>query len=209
MTPRYSLAAVSAAAIFGAAVNADVARRPERPRDTPELAAVRLQVTDWADSPRLTAEKLVAQYGAPDESTPSMLMWNNLRDGPWKRIVLHRYEVPHLFPYPHTDFLEQVLDYAVPLERVGDLVAFDGSLAVDRTRGELIARCNSEKTNYAIINVANAIVAGRISVEIARQQLADAVLGADPKTVKLTEKLQFEPVSIGAATDVDRPTDDL
>src|SRR4051794_35929041 len=59
----------------------------------------------WSGMPRETATKLIAKYGQPNEATPSMLVWNN--NGEWKRTILYRDEIPHSFPSPHTDFLEQ------------------------------------------------------------------------------------------------------
>ncbi len=47
----------------------------------------------------------------------------------------------------HTDLLEQFIDYKVPLDKYDDLAKFDGSVGVNRTKGELSARCDAEAHN--------------------------------------------------------------
>lgn len=77
------------------------------------------------------SRSLIEQYGPPDEATPMQLIWHG--NGLWKRTV----EIPHKFPTAHTDFVSQYIDYQVPPEKVSDLVAFDGSVLIDRTAGEM------------------------------------------------------------------------
>lgn len=48
------------------------------------------------------------------------------------------------WPKAHTDFLTQYIDYRVPPEQAHLVAMFDGSILVDRTRGEVAARCDSE-----------------------------------------------------------------
>ena len=50
----------------------------------------------------------------------------------------------HHWPTPHTDFLTQYIDYRVPPQQAHLVAMFDGSILVDRTRGEVAARCDSE-----------------------------------------------------------------
>jgi hypothetical protein len=45
-------------------------------------------------------------------------------------------------PAPHTEFLPQYIDYRVPPE-LAQLILFDGSILVDRTWGEVAARCDA------------------------------------------------------------------
>lgn len=47
------------------------------------------------------------------------------------------------WPKAHTDFLTQYINYRVPPEQAHLVAMFDGSILVDRTRGE-VARCDSE-----------------------------------------------------------------
>jgi hypothetical protein len=53
--------------------------------------------------------------------------------------------VEHQFPVPHIDSVESFIDYAVPPEKVSALAEFDGSVIVDRTAGEVSARCHDEQ----------------------------------------------------------------
>ena len=100
------------------------------------------------------------------------MIWHH--NGPWKRTVLLNQGVPHHFPKPHIDILQQTVEYRIPPAKVNELVEFDGSLVVDRTRGELSARCDSEESNLLAINLAHEIISGKRDVKSARLLCAEA-----------------------------------
>jgi hypothetical protein len=122
-----------------------------------------------AENPRESAARLIDYYGPPDETTPSMLVWRRTNDG-WKRTVLSREEVPHDSPAHHTDYLEQFIDYRVPVDRFSALAEFDGSVMIERTKGEISARCAGTSMNFVAINLAHDIVTGKRSVKEARDE---------------------------------------
>jgi hypothetical protein len=126
-------------------------------------------IKDWPKEPRESATRLIEYYGQPDEYSPSQLVWHNTKDG-WKRTVLSREEVPHDFPAHHTDFLEQFINYRVPIEMFSPLAEYDGSVIVERTKGELSARCGGTSMNFVAINLANDIITGKRSVAEARDE---------------------------------------
>jgi hypothetical protein len=134
-------------------------------------AAIESIIKDWPRNPRESAKRLVDYYGEPDEYTPSQLVWFRTGDG-WKRTVLSRTEVPHDFPAHHTDFLEQWIDYQVPVDMYSKLAEYDGSVIVERTKGELSARCGGTSMNFVAVNLAHDIVTGRRSVADARREYA-------------------------------------
>ncbi len=53
--------------------------------------------------------------------------------------------VPHDFPMPHPDLLEQFVDYQVPPDKFDELAQYDGSVIVERTKGEISARCTRRR----------------------------------------------------------------
>ncbi|HEY2818243.1 MAG TPA: hypothetical protein VGK44_14050 [Casimicrobiaceae bacterium] len=126
-------------------------------------------IKTWPRNPRESALRLIDHYGPPDETTAPMLVWRRTKDG-WKRTVLSREEVPHDFPSHHTDYLEQFIDYRVPVEQFSALAEFDGSVIVERTKGEISARCGGTSMNFVAINLANDIVSGKRSVKEARDE---------------------------------------
>ena len=128
-------------------------------------------VRQWPKNPREAAGRLVDYYGPPDEVSGSRLIWHDTRDG-WKRTELSSEEVPHDFPAHHTDYLEQFIDYRVPLEMYTPLAEFDGSVIVERTKGEMSARCGGTSMNFVALNLAHDIVTGKRSVEDARREYA-------------------------------------
>jgi hypothetical protein len=167
-----------------------------------ELRISRTTVNDvlakWSIRPRDAANKLIAKYGLPNEIAASRLTWFN--NGPWKRTIVFRKEVPHNFPKPHTDFVQQFIDYRVPADRFDDLAAYDGSVIAERTKGEISARCDKEEMNFLALNLANDIVNTTRSVEDARRFYADTAMafmkGEKPA---YTTGLQFTPQAAGTA----------
>jgi hypothetical protein len=135
---------------------------------TPPLEAA---IAGWPKEPRESARRLVDYYGPPDEYSHTQLIWHATHDG-WKRTVLTAEETPHEFPAHHTDFLEQFINYRVPVEMFSALAAYDGSVVADRTRGELSARCGGTSMNFVAVNLAHDIVSGTRTVTEAREEYA-------------------------------------
>jgi hypothetical protein len=167
---------------------------------SPEAAAwVQKHLAGW---PRLSmgvASDLITKYGVPGESNDRQLTWYD--NGPWKRTVLHREEVQHNFPLPHKDVLEQTVNYRVPADKVGDLVRYDGSLVIDRTRGELTVHCNNEQANILTLNIANDIVTGNRDVEQALAYHAQVVRGVQiGEHETYPDKLRFKAPQPASAT---------
>lgn len=132
-------------------------------------------IESWGDTPQEVARQMIDRYGPPNEATNSRLIWFD--NGPWKRTIVYRDEVPHNFPKPHTDLLEQFIDYRVPPDRFDDLALYDGSVVPERTKGEISARCDMEEMNFLALNLADEIVRGQRSVEDARETYARTALG--------------------------------
>jgi hypothetical protein len=123
-------------------------------------------LADWPEDAREAAQLVIDAYGEPHERSASEL--RRFGVGPWKRILAQRQTWNHEFPAPHIDCVESVIDYAVPPDRVADLARFDGSVMVERTTGELSARCHDEQANNLALGLAHDIVTGARSVDDAR-----------------------------------------
>jgi len=150
---------------------------------------------------------VIDKYGDPDEITDSQLIWN--RPGPWKRIVASKAFYQHNFPAPHNDSVESVLDYRVPVEKFSGLAEFDGSVMVERTTGEVSARCHDEQANFLALNLMHDIVTDAKSVAQARDYYAKEF--ADYRRKKPTpymDKLHFSPADQSAADPDDRVLSD-
>jgi hypothetical protein len=130
-------------------------------------------IAAWKEQPKKLARKLVQQYGQPNEITSERLVWHD--NGPWKRTELLNEEFAHNFPEPHIDSLLQAIPYRVPPELVSDVLKFDGSVVVERTRGELAARCDDERANYLALNLAHEVITRKKSVDEARRFYAETV----------------------------------
>ncbi|MEX2054613.1 MAG: hypothetical protein WD972_00385, partial [Candidatus Andersenbacteria bacterium] len=123
-------------------------------------------ISAWPRYSRKLAEVMTDRYGPPSEATPQMVMWQY--NGPWKRTQVHREGIPHNFPRPHFDVLSQTVDYRVPLDRYGEIGAFDGSIIIDRTAGEVTARCQTEEMNVLLLNLMHDIATGTIDARKGR-----------------------------------------
>ena len=127
-------------------------------------------IQNWPEESREAAQLVIDQYGEPDEAADSQLVWHGA--GPWKRIVASKAFHRHDFPAPHHDSIQTFIDYSVPAEKFSELAAFDGSVIVERTAGEVSARCHDEEANFLALNLMHDIVTGAKSVQQARDYYA-------------------------------------
>jgi hypothetical protein len=165
--------------------------------------SVAVLTRNWPAKSREAATTMTQKYGPPAEQTATMLVWHNT--GPWKRTIVYREEIPHSFPKPHTDLLEQFIDYRVPAEVFDELAAYDGSVIVERTKGEVSARCDKEEMNFLALNLTNDIVTGRRTVQQAREEYArQAMAFMNKQPAPYTEGLKFT-VPSGGTRDPDAP----
>ncbi len=161
-------------------------------------------VASWKQTPKEVAQKMISKYGQPQEVTTNRLIWHN--NGPWKFTELVNEEIPHDFPVPHKDMLYQAINYKVDSDRADELLEYDGSIILERTKGEIAARCDKEEANFLAINLANDIATGRKSVEDARRFYAESMM-AMMKENKIGDYLkgfQFK-VPSGDQGDRDKP----
>lgn len=169
-----------------------------------EKSSVEATIATWKVKPREVAQKLIGTYGLPDEATPQRLLWHN--KGPWKLTELVNEEIPHDFPIPHMDMLRQVIDYRVSdLEKIDDVVTYDGSVIVDRTKGELSARCDKEEANFLALNLAHDVASGKRNVADARSFYAAQVaqMLKEGKPTEYMQGFQFQ-VAKGNQGDPDK-----
>jgi predicted outer membrane protein len=159
----------------------------------------------WPAGPQLAAREMMEKYGIPHDVTDRRLIWRDV--GAFKRIQVTREELPHDFPLPHKDYLEHMISYKVPLDKVDEVLAFDASLGIYRVGGELTARCDHESNNVLTLNLAHDIITGKRSVAEARRAFGDIVmertLGKKPSYAMA---LQFRPHSPAAAAEPESPT---
>lgn len=167
----------------------------------PDAATVQTILAGWKAKPREVAGKIIAKYGRPQEANSQALVWRD--NGPWKRTILINEEIPHEFPIPHKDMLEQVINYRVEPEKSDELAEYDGSVIVERTRGEISARCDKEEANFLALNLANDIVTGKKSADEARTFYAEAVI--QKKHPEYMKGLVFTPATANAG-DPDQPS---
>ncbi len=156
-------------------------------------------IKDWPMASQKAVETTVKAYGEPSSSSANEIVWRNA--GIWEMIRISKDETPHNFPIDHTDFMKTTIYHKVPVDKMSELVAFDGSVTFDRTQGYLSARCDMEANNFLALNLAHDIINGKKTVEEARIAYGDIIkekmAGKNPDYMK---KLQFD-VETKAAAD--------
>jgi hypothetical protein len=158
-------------------------------------------IADWPKPQQNVARQMLDKYGPPNEATPTRLFWH--RNHPWKRTELTSDAVVHHWPTPHTDFLTQYIDYRVPPELTHLITMFDGSIVVDRTRGEVAARCDSEAANVLGLNMVHELVTGKRTVQEARHTSEQNTVAYNAgRAAPYAERLLFE-VPQGGTEDLD------
>ncbi len=131
-------------------------------------------IANWIPEVRMTAETTIAKYGQPNSATETELVW--WHNGPWKKTKLENVAIPHDFPGPHHDMLQQTIDWKINPSWVDDLGKYDGSVIVERTRGEVSARCDKEEANFLALNLTYDIVMKNRNVKQARAFYADTIM---------------------------------
>jgi hypothetical protein len=160
-------------------------------------------MTGWSEASKMAAHAMTKKYGQPDQKTPEKWIWKNT--GQWEKTVVYAKEFRHEFPMPHTDVMEQSINYKVPIDKFDDLAEYDGSVVCNRTNGKMSARCDKEGANFLAINLANDIATGKKDVKSARdfyaRSIKEFINGGKPEYM---QKLVFN-VPTGGTADLDKP----
>ncbi|HEY1283111.1 MAG TPA: hypothetical protein VGE96_01405 [Steroidobacteraceae bacterium] len=171
-----------------------------QPPSAEAQAWVQKHLAGWPQKTQRLGAQLVTKYGPPAEATERQVTWYG--NGPWKRTTLYKEEITHNFANPHKDVLEQTVSYRVPPDKVAAIAQFNGSIVVNRTRGEISSSSDSEDTNFLALNVADDIVRGSRDVEQAMSYYAQLIRA---KMIKEPERdlqaLHFTPPKSSEAAD--------
>lgn len=120
----------------------------------------------WPDASIKAAREMVEKHGDPQEVTSEELIWRNV--APFKKIVVHKTVYNHKFPLMHQNSLEHVVDYRASISKIDDIWRYNGSIVLDRTRGEMSSFAETEAGNILGLNLAHDIMTGRRGSENAR-----------------------------------------
>ncbi len=157
-------------------------------------------VAGWPMASRDAAMFMMNKYGAPAAISSDMIVWG--KTGPWKRTIVYKMEYQHNFPGPHTDVMQQWIDYKAPPAMFDKLAEYDGSVVMERTSGEMSARCDKEGANFLALNLANEVATGKRSVADARKMYGAQVMAMKAgKPAPYMEKLLFTPMRATGDTD--------
>ena len=164
------------------------------------MTHVQTTLNKWPKESKEAAQLVIDEYGEPEEVCDSTMTWH--KAGSWKRIIAYKDFDKHDFPAPHIDCVETFIDYKVPEEKVSELNVFDGSVVVNRTRGEISARCHDVQANSLALNLAHDVIGGKKTAQEARAYYAHEFLGYRKKEpTPYMDKLLFKPGEPGGDPD--------
>lgn len=199
---KRSLVLVASAALAAGAGLAAQSKAPET-KTAGSLKADQV-IVSWKATTQEVAKQMIAKYGEPHEVTANRLIWHN--SGPWKYSELVNEEIAHEFPVPHKDVLRQAISYKVDAGKADEILEYDGSVILERTKGEISARCDKEEANFLAINLTDDVAKGRRSVEDARRFYAESMMAMMKENKKndYLQGLRFQ-VAKGDQGDRDKP----
>lgn len=120
----------------------------------------------WPESSALAAKDMIAKYGNPTETTSESLIWRNF--APFKAIIVHKAVYSHRFPLLHQNSLEHIVDYKAPMDKIDDVWRYNGSIVLNRTKGEMSSFADNEAMNILALNLAHNVLTSRMGSEAAR-----------------------------------------
>lgn len=174
-----------------ACVNIAIFTNSVAAQERPNQAQMDQLMSGWPAAAKEAAMFMTKKYGPPAAVTSDFALWG--KTGPWKRTVVYGVEFPHEFPMHHTDVMQQWIDYKAPADKYDDLAMYDGSVVLERTSGEMSARCDKEGANFLALNLAHDIVSGKKSIDAARKMYGEQVMAMKAgKPAPYTEKLMFD-----------------
>ncbi len=203
-TMKDTIRMAGALAVAFCVLTADTASAQEMGKGPGRMNQAQMQrmMSGWPTASRDAAMFMTTKYGPPAAMTAEMAVWG--RTGPWKRTVVFAREYAHEFPAHHTDVMQQWVDYKAPADKYDELAAYDGSVVLERTSGEMSARCDKEGANFLALNLAHDLVMGKQTVEGARTMYGAQITAMKAKQpAPYTERLMFPPMS--NTNDPDRP----
>ena len=153
-------------------------------------AQVDRMVAAWPKASREAVAFLTKKYGQPAAVTADAAIRGTA--GLWKRTLVLREEVTHNVPMPHTDVMQQWVDYRAPAGKYDELAAYDGSVVMERIAGEMSARCDKEGANFLAVNLADEVARGKRSVDDARMKYGEQIMAMKAgKPAPCTTGLRF------------------
>jgi hypothetical protein len=93
--------------------------------------------------------------------------------------------------------LFQAISFRVPSVKFDGLAEHDGSVIVERSKGEIPARCGMEEAIFMALNLASGIVTGKKIVDDARKFYAEAMREMEHPEYKQSFLLQVARTDLG------------
>ncbi|MFI5363787.1 MAG: hypothetical protein ACHQ49_17640 [Elusimicrobiota bacterium] len=143
------------------------------------------ETSRWFPAAQSAARLMIDRYGPPQEASIFELRWNNT--APWKRIVVQ--------DDPRSPLVD-VVRFRVPADKLADIHRLGHGVSIDTFEDEISARGDREELNMLSLNLADDVVAGRMTPDEANRFYARLLeLRESGKSSPYTERLLFSPPS--------------
>ena len=104
------------------------------------------------------AQKLIDDYGEPDEYTESQLTWYDISQ--FNDTTVKDESVPHEFPKMHRDFVYSTMEIEVPEDMVPVFARATESILIDRLKNTVTARCGDIYANAITLGFVQDVLSG-------------------------------------------------
>ena len=140
---------------------------------TEQVKTARVALAEWEHEDAAEyARELIAEFGNPDEFTPTMLRWFNIAQ--FEEVFIKDESFLHEFPEPHQDFVYSVKAMPIPMHLVGAFAHITGSIIVDGLKQQVTARCGKLIKNAVTLGFVFDAVGG--VTEISQQEYSKRIL---------------------------------
>ncbi len=138
-----------------------------------QVKTARAALAEWEHQDAADyGRKLIAQFGNPDEFTPTMLRWFNIAQ--FEEVFVKDESILHEFPEQHQDFVYSMKSLPVPQHLVGAFAHVTGSIIVDGLKQQVTARCGALVKNAVTLGFVSDAVGG--VAEVSQQEYAKRIL---------------------------------
>ena len=142
-------------------------------RFSEQVSTVKGALAEWRHEDAAEyAQKLISQFGQPDEFTALMLRWFNIAQ--FDEVFIKDESIAHGFPVEHQDFVYSVKSMPVPKHLVGAFAEVTGSIIVDGLKQQVTARCGKLIKNAVTLGFVSDAIAG--VCEVSRDEYSKRIL---------------------------------
>jgi hypothetical protein len=125
---------------------------------------------DWHNKDAASyVKKMISKYGMPSAVDPTaggIAIWKKdlLMNECFDRLEVRDESIPHVYPFPHNDFVYAFVNYNVSPSKFLEVTSVSGSITYDPLKKQLRARCGCIESVVATLALACQVGEGHLSL---------------------------------------------